>query len=157
MPTFTPKEQYASEQELVDYFLSLLLEEKENKDLDISTRENYYKNCEPYITYLLSLVFSFKQETLNKILDQFNKLTPGEMIKLLKPEGPYNLLKPILDECEEEYDDELFHASTVQLWSIVLATSKIIAMFTEKSANASLYRLLHFHSVETIFALLYNY
>lgn len=159
--TLTPDgDNYTNEVELIGYLFAQLTHEfsdPEQELYDLSTRANFANYYQRYIGYLLSLVFSLKTETLSAIQEAFSNLGLLDMLKFLEEDGIYDFLKPILDEHEEQYDDELLRASLNKLLTVVTNVPTIVALAMIEEARNSLVRCVQLHAPETIFPLLLAY
>ena len=162
LKTFVPTpEFYKNEAELVEYILKALTYQKTMNDdpdfHDLSTRENYEQYYQEAISYIISLAFTLKQETIDDIKAAFDAMGFIDKISLLDKDGIYNFLKPILDKNEQEYDDELLRNSLNRILNVVYIAPDILALAMQEEARNSVMRCAQLHSPEVIFPLLLEY
>lgn len=164
LKTFTPDEDgnYTNEAELANYILGLLTNPVESDDSeeevrDMSTRENFEKYYQEYITYLVGLAFTLKQETLDDIKAEFDKLGMWDKMAFLMEDGIYNFLKPILDKHNQQYEELMLKDSLNRLLDLIKIAPAALALALSETAQESVMRTVQLHSPEVVFPLLLEY
>ncbi|MBP5092307.1 MAG: hypothetical protein J6328_07150 [Bacilli bacterium] len=165
IPSFTANdkkdEKYSTDQEFVSYFLSLLLAPSDSykngkSEIDISTRANFASSLQSELGYLIALGFSLPQEALDDLLSLTETIDIGQAASLLEEDGVFNLLKPILDEHEVEYDEETLKRSVSKLVRAIGEKPTLAAKLMDEGFRNNLLRSIYFHTLECILPLLIN-
>lgn len=157
---FTPNEgYYTNDIELTNYLIDYLLTPVDEESLevpskDMSTRENYYKNVQDDITYLMGFFFSLPEEVLPKVMDKFQNTEMMELLSLLQEDGIYNFLKPILDECEVSYEEEVLKAKLNNALYLVQQKPTLLSFAMSEEQRNNLLREVYFHTLEGVLPLL---
>ena len=163
MPAFTPYDEgdmkFSNDEEFINWLISYLItpiEDEENLDKDLSTRENYYNNAQAYFSYIIGLVFSLPDEVRADISNEFSKLGMMDMFALLQEDGPYNFLSPILDRNGFEYDKDELKAKSNGVLGILIQKPTIVMMMASEQMKSNLMRIVYYHTLEANLPLLIN-
>lgn len=155
---FASNNNYADDVEFINYFLDYLLKpiEDEEESKDISTRENFANNLQDDISYLLPFIFGLPQKVLDIISDSFDELKTVEKTDLLKEDGIYNFLVPILVENDVLYDAIMLKEVTNDLIKFIQQKPMFVTWAVSKNFINNLMRTIYFHTLETVLPLLVN-
>ena len=89
--------------------------EDETSPRDIATREHFAVNYGATLGYMLSLIFSLKESTMDAIKAKIASMSLGELMGLLAEDGLYNLLNPFVEADGYPYQPEELrvHCNTI--------------------------------------------
>ena len=151
---------YTTEDEFMAYVLKIFEPHSESDADDqknIKTRANYYNYFQQSVMYLVSLIFTLSDSTLNKIKDKIASLDALQKAMLLATDGLYNVVKPILDEDGYEYNDEELRTNLNAIGAELLPTCTELLMILLNEKTQNLARIINMHYPETVYVLLEKY
>ena len=158
LTSFTKTEYYNNESEMAEYAFGVFTKSFTSETAhDISTRENYVNYFQPNITYLIGLFTSLKSSTTNQIMNRISGMSVLEIAGLISEDGLYNLLKPILDNNHESYNDSELRSKTNALIYFIQANYELISLASNGIFRSNFQRSTECHYPEVVFALLLNY
>ena len=154
---------YTNEKGFITYLLNNLLVETEDEG-SLATRAEYVNNYQDDLAYLIALFFDLPSSTTEKIQAAFAKLEGIQlMIALTGDDGLYNVIKPVLDEDEIEYDDAKLKSSTNKITTLIRSHISFILNIIDASAggvkesfSSNLSRATSMHYPEVTYVLLLN-
>lgn len=153
LPTFIAEGTKTSEEAFIQSIITEIVSEGSKNDDALSrTRFEFVDNYQLDLKYFIGLYFSLSSETTNKIKTRLNELG-NNMYTLLLADGFYNFLKPILDEDNVTYVDDLLRTSCGTLQKFLMNNSSILTSFM---SNNNLMRIISMHSPEVTYVLLKN-
>ena len=152
---FVASENFLNEKEFIEYCINILLTENKSYEeeglYDITTRELYAEHMQDKISYMMSIFFSIKKETLNDITSHIT----DNVFSLLVEDGLYNFLKEIFDNHQESYDDTRLRESCNYLVSFfIYIVPGVIPVILNEDYRNCLIRSVQLHSCEVILPLL---
>lgn len=169
LPAFTPSTEapvFANEKEFINYFYAGLLKDyitdpETLPEITISTRADYVKNLQPHLSYAIGLFMSLPNTTVNKIKNKISTLSGFEYLTLLAEDGLYDLIKPMLDEDNIQYDDAALKAHLNGLVKIVASKFNFLVDFIDtntygikESMKNNILRVGYMHSPEVVYSLI---
>ncbi|MBP5684726.1 MAG: hypothetical protein J6X02_05680, partial [Bacilli bacterium] len=164
MGNFTPLEGdtgFNNDVEFVKYVISYLLEPVDPSYVevplkDLSTRENFYNNVEPDISFLAGFVLSLPEVVINKVSESIQSKSLGDLLPLLQEDGLYNFITPILDEYNVTYEADLLKEKCNNALYLIQQKSGLMFLLASPEQRNNLLRTVYFHTLETILPLLIN-
>lgn len=170
LPKFTPVSpeessgfNYASEEELVDKLMDVLVEDVElDVKHKISTRELYADTFEDEIAYFFEVFMSLDDETYSDIIAKAKALDMSKIFTMITTEsGIYNFIEPILREHEFPYDEAKLTATCDAARDLIQSkASFFISNFVDFSSMSlkqnridSVMRCAYIHFPEVIYSL----
>lgn len=161
LPAFTPSEgKYTTEPELASYIVNSLMKELDTDYAEYSmhTREDFYNNYEDVISYFMSILWQFSDNSMNGLMADFTDMSKI-MPMLFNEDGFYEEILPYVQADEIPYDDETLKASCKKVFRGILNVgTDLLAMFLDESGNgkANITRCIDMHMPEVAYALLAN-
>lgn len=170
LPKFTPVTSeesssfyYASEEELVDKLMDVLVEDvKLDVEHKISTRELYADTFEEEIAYFFEVFMSLDDDTLADIVAKALALKMSDIFGMITTKsGIYDFIAPILSEHEYPYDEEKLTATCDAARDLIQSkVSFLISNFADLSTMSikqsrvdSVMRCAYIHYPEVIYSL----
>ena len=157
MPPFTARAKtFSKDLEFTEYFIKSLTAYDENPQYALNTRENYFKNYEATISYILKTFFTLKSSTLRKIQNDFADKNTMFLLEFLKEDKLYEYLLPFIAEDGIIFsEEELRYHCGVIVNFIKYPAAFLLSDFMLYKNNFS--RMLSMHYPETAYVLMKNY
>ena len=157
LPPFTAiDEAIPDEQSFIKYILNSMLtyEEYSEGPKQTQTRAEFVNNYQSSVGYALSLFFSLKSSTVDKLKNDLSSKSMWDLMGLLTDDGLYTFLKPYLDEDGIQYNDEQLRFHTNNATNFVLGPGQAILGLAVNMDNLN--RLISMHLPEINYVLLLN-
>ena len=147
LPTFKMKQdKYDSPDLYADYVLSSATRHLDDESASMETRALFSENYEPTISYAMGLVFGLNEYVTNQLIDSLkSNLTDV----LLKDDGLYQAIYPVLDANGVKYDSEELRYHCSQLNKLIGGPANYIK-YDALNSNLTWMIMQHFPDVNFV-------